>query len=98
MTGGQALTWIGAHFRVSRLGVLVTLPQQKVDELTHEVEQVLRQRLISTKRLRSLAGSLSFVASLIPPVRPFLRPLWAVLGCQGSTACSLPPEPDGCPA
>ena len=90
--GGQALTWIGAHFQVSRVGVLVTLPQQKIDELTHEVEQVLRQRLVSTKRLRSLAGSLSFVASLIPPVRPFLRPLWAVLGCPGVTAGSLPPR------
>ena len=40
----------------------------------------LSKPVVGTKQLRSLAGSLSFIASIIPPMRPFLSALWAVLG------------------
>lgn len=40
----------------------------------------LSKPVVGTKQLRSLAGSLSFIAGIIPPMRPFLSALWAVLG------------------
>ena len=54
-------------------------PADRVDYLLEEVERFLAGNVIGRKQLRSFAGGTSFVAGLLPMLRPFLGGLWAAL-------------------
>ena len=61
---------------------------------------MLSSPVASRKELRSLCGVCSFVAGLVPTVRPFLGSLWAILasagrahdGGVGDASCNQPPR------
>ena len=59
--------------------ISVTIPEDKVAELKSKVQTYLRRPVIGRRQLQSLAGALSFVAGLVPLMRPFLNSLWAAL-------------------
>lgn len=78
---GQSVKWIGATLNVDNENqkVVVTIPEDKVSKLINECKTMLGSPVVGVRSLRSLAGSLSFVAGLVPVMRPFLSPLWAAL-------------------
>ena len=82
--GGQALTWIGAHLSVAPGTFTVTIPEDKIHNLLSLILSVLRTAVVTKRTLRTITGKLSFVAGLVPQMRPFLSPLWAV-SAGGST-------------
>ena len=57
----------------------VGIPEDKVQKLLRETDQFLSKPVIGVKQLRSYAGGLSFVAGLIPHLRPFLSSIWTAL-------------------
>ena len=79
---GSSVKWIGATLQVNDFdkSVTVSLPEDKRQETIARCQSFLSKPVIGTRQLRSLAGSLSFIAGIIPPMRPFLSALWAVLG------------------
>ena len=57
----------------------MTIPADKVAELVQKIDTILAKPVVGRKQLQSLAGALSFVAGIVPLMRPFLGALWAVL-------------------
>ena len=59
--------------------VIVSIPEDKVKEYTERIKQILNKPVVGKEQLRSLASALSFVAGVVPLMRPFLGGLWATL-------------------
>ena len=78
---GTEVKWIGAVIKADHDNhtISVTIPEDKVAELKSKVQTYLRRPVIGRRQLQSLAGALSFVAGLVPLMRPFLNSLWAAL-------------------
>ncbi len=93
--GGDTITWIGAHLSVSPGKLTVTIPEDKISDLLHNINLVLQSSIVHVRTLRTITGKLSFVAGLVPQLRPFLGPLWAVSANtsnnDGTPTAGLPP-------
>ena len=78
---GNSVKWIGANLTVDDdvKAMVVRIPSEKVTELKERLEEVLGKTVIGKKQLQSLAGALSFVAGVVPIMRPFLSSLWAAM-------------------
>ena len=65
--GGKAINWVGARLVLDDEAetVTVTIPGDKVDKLKEVTEHLLKRPMVGKKKLRSYAGSLSFVAGLV---------------------------------
>ena len=74
---GSTLTWIGASVTMSHGDVTVTVPEDKVNSILDELTAIHGLSVVTKKRLRVLSGKLNFIAGLVPPLRPFISPLWA---------------------
>ena len=81
---GNRVRWIGAEIEVNNTErkVIVSIPEDKVASLVATCEDFLKKPVIGTRLLRSFAGSLAFVAGLVP--LHFLSPLWAALSCDAT--------------
>eukprot|EP00435_Cladocopium_sp_Y103_P022615 s625_g5.t1 len=80
-SGGKTISWIGAEIALDDDNALVevTIAQHKVDKLVETTDKFLAKPVVGVRELRSYVGTLSFIAGLIPHLRPFLASLWAVL-------------------
>ena len=76
--GGKAIRWIGAIIKLhdDSKEVEVTIPLERKKKLLEAVREVASKPIVS---MASLAGGLSFVAGLVPHLRPFLDSFWAAL-------------------
>ena len=85
--GGKKMDWIGAHVEVldTEAAVIVTIPEDKVKKLQDTTQKFLKRPVVGSRELRAYAGALSFVAGLIPHLRPFLSSLWAALPFDRAT-------------
>ena len=86
-SGGKDVEWVGARLRCldSERAVVVTLPASKIEALLRDTNKFLGKPVVGCRELRSYTGSLSFVAGLVPHLRPFLASFWAALTRHGST-------------
>ena len=87
-SGGKTVEWIGAVVQCDDANreVTVTVPEKKVQALLEVTEKMERRPVVTTKDLRAYAGQLSFVAGLVPHLRPFLSSIWAALSSVGSAS------------
>ena len=79
--GGKEIKWIGAQIKLDddKREVTVTIPSEKRQKLYEAVVNVNKRPMVSQKNLATLAGGLSFVAGLVPIMKPFLDAFWAAL-------------------
>jgi hypothetical protein len=77
--GGRSISWIGAAITVHPTSAEVFFPVEKCEDLEIKTSTAANEKIIATRELRSLAGSLNFIAGVVHPLRPFLAPLWAAL-------------------
>ena len=79
-TGGSTTEWIGARIVSGDQCATVEVAPKKCEELYQEACSLLADDapVVARRRLRSFAGKASFVAGLVPGMRPFLGGLWAV--------------------
>ena len=86
---GKSVQWIGAELLMDEDDqgsfVQVSIPKEKIDSLLQEIERFLKAPVIGVKQLRAFAGAASFVAGLVPIMRPFLNPIWASLSKDVTT-------------
>ena len=82
---GTVVPWIGAELQITKGGVRVQLDKARTESLLAKVEEALGGRGL-VKGLRSLAGELSWVAGLVPQVRPWVTMLWAAVTTMLSPA------------
>ena len=78
---GLEVKRVGATIKVDSVErtVKVAVPEDKMEKLLSQLKAFLKAPVVGVKALRSFAGSMAFVAGLVPVLRPFLAPLWAVL-------------------
>ena len=91
-TGGKELEWVGAKIKCldAEEAVVVTLPEAKIQALLADTNRFLAKPVVGARELRSYTGALSFVAGLVPHLRPFLASFWSVLSRHAVTSEGLP--------
>lgn len=72
---GTKVTWIGAQYEVLQQGIKVGIDQQRIAKLQEAMASVSAGK--GLVNLRSLTGELSWVAGLVPKIRPWVTMLWA---------------------
>jgi hypothetical protein len=87
--GGRAIFWIGAAITAHPTNVEISFPHDACEELATETSTAFNETIITTRELRSLAGSLNFVAGIVHPLRSFLAPLLAALSSRKPNEWSL---------
>ena len=75
---GRQVKWIGATYTVIAGGIEVAVDQERISRLTQVVQAGLDQKGLILKA-QSLAGELSWVAGIVPTVRPFVNMIWAAV-------------------
>ena len=73
---GTEIKWIGAMFRVVPGGIAITIDKERTAKLLKVTQEGLTQQGL-VYNVRSLAGELSWVAGLVPTIRPFVNMIWA---------------------
>ena len=68
--------------------VEVSIPEDKICNLRDQITSLLESPVGPIREYRRLAGKLAFVAGLVPVLRPFVAPLWAV--CYGAPGQVMP--------
>ncbi|CAE7648821.1 unnamed protein product [Symbiodinium sp. CCMP2592] len=83
--GGKTIEWVGAKIECDDEAetVTVTIPEHKVKQLLADTNKLLSRPVIGARELRSYAGSMSFIAGLVPHLRPFLSTFWSALSTCG---------------
>ena len=83
--GGKTMEWVGGKLtlRDDCGEVEVSIPAEKVAKLQKTTDEILGKSVVGARALRSYAGGLSFVAGMVPHLRPFLSSVWAALGTAG---------------
>ena len=85
--------WIGCLLAVFPDRVEAWVTPERADDLEDETNKMLSENVIAVPRLRSYAGKVSFVASIIPTWRPFLNEIRAALKSANiSRAGAVPPK------
>jgi len=85
---GTSVVWIGAQLTAKRDSVQVTIPADKLQDLSAQTIAFRKQSVVYRNAVRSYCGKLSFVAGMVPVLRPFLSIIWAAL----SSKSRLPPN------
>ena len=91
-SGGKSMEWVGGKLTLQddNREVEVSIPADKVAKLQKTTEEILAKPVVGSRLLRSYAGGLSFVAGMIPHLRPFLSSMWAALGTAGRANDGVP--------
>ena len=88
-TLGTSVTWIGAQLSNHISAIAVSIPEDKLDAL-RTITADLRASVVSSKRVvRSYYGKISFVAGMLPALRPFLAMLWGALSSRSNLPGNL---------
>ena len=73
------MTWIGIVHEVQERSVVQTISKDRIAKIVGEIERVRAAKGLICSGLCSLAGELSWVAGVVPRLRPFVAELWAAL-------------------
>ena len=76
---GTDVQWIGARLTVVSAGIQVAIPEDKLEDLRKQTIELRTMAVASKRTLRAFCGKLSFVAGMVPTLRPFVRMVWAAL-------------------
>ena len=83
------VVWIGARIRAAPQGIEIAIPEGKLAELLECICGYRKSAVATRRSLRSYCGKLSFVAGMVPTLRPFLGMVWAALSSRSKLPSSL---------
>ena len=86
---GSNVVWIGAHLSSLHDGVQVSIPEDMLDALLEQTMEFSSAVVVPRKSVKSYCGKLSFVAGMVPYLRPFLGMLWAALASRSKLPATL---------
>jgi len=86
---GTSVVWIGAQLTATREAIQVTIPADKLEDLSLQTRAFRKQAVAYRNAVRSYCGKLSFVAGMVPVLRPFLSMLWAALSSKSRLPANL---------
>ena len=76
---GMDVPWIGVQFIIQSGQVVATIPAEKLSEVRGMTQDLAKGNVIPKKILRTFAGKMQSVASLLFALRPYVAVLWAAL-------------------
>ena len=76
---GDRLVWIGTQLSVEDLCISVSTPKDKLDAFHSQTVWFLSAIVAQKNDLQPFCGKLSFVAGMVPALRPFVDIVWAAL-------------------
>jgi len=79
---GQVVTWLGWQLNLREARLYIT--PDRLGRLHAAIRATLEARGVRTRRLRRLAGQLSFVVDVVPGGRGHLASLWAELASRSA--------------
>ena len=80
------VAWIGITLSISPLQVIASVPPEKLEEIIKIINSLLNSNVAPIRVVRSLAGKLMNIASLVVMWRPFLSNIWGSLSQTNSRA------------
>lgn len=83
---GKNVGWIGVNLAVLRLAVEAAVPLDKLQAILQMIDSMENSNVITIRDLRSLAGKVSNIATVLYMWRPFLSQLWAALSTVQTNA------------
>jgi len=88
---GVKVVWTSAKFEMTKTQVVIAIKPELLQHSYNDVCEFLRINVITAKRLRTLVGRATHVASIIVFWIPFVSQLWAPLTIAGRSDA-----PTGC--
>ena len=84
---GTSVSWIGGTLsyvwaRGELSGVEVTVQPEKIRKMAEIAGKFLEQQLLHRVRLREFAGLVTWIASVVPAMRPYAQMLWAAASAK----------------
>ena len=73
---GPTVKWIGATYKVCKKGIRAFIDKARLKDLENKAVAILEEKGI-TFDLRSFTGEMSWVAGIVPRLRPFVSMLYA---------------------
>ena len=86
---GRSVQWVSARYDIwdGLTGITVSLKKEIEDDVKVLTSKMLALNVVPAKSLRSYAGKISHIASVLSTWRPFLQEVWAALkDCSSSNA------------
>ena len=89
----EQFTWTSGRITILHdiLAVEIEVNEDIIIEVSADVERMLKLNVIPITELRTLAGRVTCISSLVHVWRPFVAMLWAPMYCHRSR-CSFAPE------
>ena len=82
----KSVEWIGATYATSPGEISAAISEKRIQKIDEEISKHLAAKGM-TRKLDSIAGELSWVAGIVPRLRPFVRMLYGAIhsmhGAQG---------------
>ena len=83
---GKSVEWIGATYAAAPGEISAAIGERRIQKIDEEISKHLAAKGM-TRKLDSIAGELSWVAGIVPRLRPFVRMLYGAIhsmhGAQG---------------
>ena len=79
---GKSVEWIGAIYSASPGQVSAAISEKRIQKIEQEITRHLSAKGM-TRKLDSVAGELSWVAGIVPRLRPFVRMLYGAVHAKG---------------
>ena len=86
---GESVIWIGAQLSSLPSGIRVSIPEDKLDALLAQTQELRSSVVASRRSIRAYCGKLSFIGGMVPYIRPFLSMLWAALSSSSRLPSNL---------
>ena len=88
----ESVTWIGAPLSSLPSGIRVSIPEDKLDALLAQTQELRSSVVAGRRSVRAYCGKLSFVGGMVPYIRPVLSMLWAALSSSSRLPSPLGPH------
>ena len=81
---GSTIQWIGFQLQLTEVGMVATLAQDKATKLQTTLEELLDHKgVIAVQKLRSAAGLLGWLTSIVKHARPWVGMIWgSITECE----------------
>ena len=83
---GPSVQWIGAQLDITLETLTISIQGRFIEKMLAECRALLAMRVIPTKRMRSFAGGMCWIMTVLHWIRSWLSPLWAAIASSATWA------------
>ena len=92
LCGKAGIDWISASHRIFKFGVIVTVKQSLIADVYSMALDFSKRNVVAIRDLRSFAGKVNNLCSVVYTLTPFLRQIWGCLSAEALPVKGAPPN------